>query len=362
MKKLILTTLLTSLYSTSAHAHGESHYRPKINGFGAHGDINLINAANYDSDARSSEFNDISTHSHTDIYYNFNDATSLNAAVQLTHEHAHSHGNNDPADNTTFQHHGIRLKEFFLEHKFGKANIYAGKIAPMVAFDYHDYPLVWAHEAAEEYAVEEKLGFGFGYKITDNQTINISTFFADTMLSDSALYSVSNNIDEDDRGAGNTEAFNNFAINYRINLPQLGNTLLNFGYALQKQGAIAESDENILTTGLKKNFSFTKQVNMDVIAEYASDINADGRAGRRIFYYNLGTRLNYDKAFLATNITDKDSNEAHPRTKYYNFAVGYEVMKDVEASVGWKAEDAKAERTESVMLMLSYKFDICPCD
>jgi hypothetical protein len=361
MRKLLLSTIL--LYSPTAFAHGDEHYKPAIKGFGAYGDINLIDNFGYDADRRSNEFNEISTHTHATVYYNFNEATSINSMVELAHQHSHSHGTNDPADNKLFEQQGITIKELYLEHKSGKANFYAGKITPVVTFHYDDYPLVWAHEPAEEYATQQKLGFGFGYQLTARQSVNLSTFFADTtVLSDSALASVSNNIDEDDGSAGNTEAFNNFAFNYKIKLPELNNTLLSFGYAFQKQGNISESDENLTTVGLKKYIELGEDLDLDIIAEYVNELNSGGRTGRRITYYNFGSRLNYGKAFLATNITDKDSNEEHPRAKFYNFAAGYEILPDIEASLGWKAEDEKGNRTESAVAMLSYKFDICPCE
>jgi hypothetical protein len=199
--------------------------------------------------------------------------------------------------------------------------------------------------------------------LTQNQSINFSSFFTDTtFMSDSAFYSESSNVDEDDSGAGNTEAFNNFAVNYQINMPRLNNTLFNVGYAFQKQGRASQDDENATTLGLKKNFNFNENLNMDVLAEYAQELNSGGTVDRRIRYGNIGTRLNYDKAFFSTTVTKKDSNSDHHRKKYYSFAVGYEVMKDVEASIGWNAADAKSERTESVMFTLGYKFDICPCE
>jgi hypothetical protein len=127
MKKLLLGSALAALYASNSYAHGDEHYKPEINGFGGHGDINLIAASNYKSDFISEEYNEISTHSHADVYYNFNDNTSLNAAVQLAHIHGHHHGDANPTDDKFMQEHGIELKKFYIEHEIGKANLYAAR-------------------------------------------------------------------------------------------------------------------------------------------------------------------------------------------------------------------------------------------
>ena len=391
----MLALLSAPVYAAGGHDHGSHSKGDK--GFYSHVDIKIHFDRIVDAEEASEEFDEAYTHSHMELGMRFNSKLSVNANIKLEgepagHHHGHGHAEeeehhdeeegehhdeeegehheNEVATDKLFDDHPLLVEQLTINFDDEHYSLYAGKFNPVVGFDYHNFPGMYGYHVIESYVIRERIGIGakLNHDAGDfgRHTLNVSSFFADTVLSDSVVHA-RGNTSKDDGGISNTEDFQSFAISlggtdfYSLDNNVAEGLTYGLGYAKQAAGAGNAEDETRYSASLAYTQKLTKDIEADLIAEHMQINHLGGENGHDRSYTTVGLGLDYKNWNLGTTYThinnDADEADEGHDGHIYQVSVGYRFSNGLGLSIGYQKSDEENEEKERIGTLVSYSYD-----
>ena len=384
----MLVLLSAPVYGAGGHDHGDHSKGGK--GFYSHVDVKTHFDRIVDADKASEEFDEAYTHSHMELGMRFNSKLSINANIKIEGEpagHHHGHGAEEEehhdeeegehheeaaaaATDKMFDDHPLLIEQITVNFDDEHYSLYAGKFNPVVGFDYHNFPGMFGYQIIESYVIRERIGFGAKLKHDagdlGRHTLNFSTFFADTSLSDSLLHA-RGNTSKEDGGISNTEDFQSFSVSlggtdfYSLDNNIAEGLTYGLGYARQAAGKGNAEDETRYSVSLGYTQKLTKNIEADLITEHMQIDHLGGENGHDRSYTTVGLGLDYKNWNLGTTYThinnDADEVDEGHDGHIYQVSIGYTFSNGIGLSIGYKKSDEDNEEKERIGTTVSYTYD-----
>ena len=384
----MLVLLSAPVYAAGGHDHGDHSKGGK--GFYSHVDVKTHFDRIVDADEASEEFDEAYTHSHMELGMRFNSKLSINANIKIEGEpagHHHGHGAEEEehhdeeegehheeaaaaATDKMFDDHPLLIEQITVNFDDEHYSLYAGKFNPVVGFDYHNFPGMFGYQIIESYVIRERIGFGAKLKHDagdlGRHTLNFSTFFADTSLSDSLLHA-RGNTSKEDGGISNTEDFQSFSVSlggtdfYSLDNNIAEGLTYGLGYARQAAGKGNAEDETRYSVSLGYTQKLTKNIEADLITEHMQIDHLGGENGHDRSYTTVGLGLDYKNWNVGTTYThinnDADEADEGHDGHIYQVSLGYTFSNGIGLSIGYKKSDEDNEEKERIGTTVSYSYD-----
>ena len=391
----MLVLLSAPVYGAGGHDHGDHSKGGK--GFYSHVDVKTHFDRIVDADEASEEFDEAYTHSHMELGMRFNSKLSINANIKIEGEpagHHHGHGAEEEehhdeeegehheeegehheeaaaaATDKMFDDHPLLIEQITVNFDDEHYSLYAGKFNPVVGFDYHNFPGMFGYQIIESYVIRERIGFGAKLKHDagdlGRHTLNFSTFFADTSLSDSLLHA-RGNTSKEDGGISNTEDFQSFSVSlggtdfYSLDNNIAEGLTYGLGYARQAAGKGNAEDETRYSVSLGYTQKLTKDIEADLITEHMQIDHLGGENGHDRSYTTVGLGLDYKNWNVGTTYThinnDADEADEGHDGHIYQVSLGYTFSNGIGLSIGYKKSDEDNEEKERIGTTVSYSYD-----
>lgn len=384
----LLVLLSAPVYAAGGHDHGDHSKGGK--GFYSHVDVKTHFDRIVDADEASEEFDEAYTHSHMELGMRFNSKLSINANIKIEGEpagHHHGHGAEEEehhdeeegehheeaaaaATDKMFDDHPLLIEQITVNFDDEHYSLYAGKFNPVVGFDYHNFPGMFGYQIIESYVIRERIGFGAKLKHDagdlGRHTLNFSTFFADTSLSDSLLHA-RGNTSKEDGGISNTEDFQSFSVSlggtdfYSLDNNIAEGLTYGLGYARQAAGKGNAEDETRYSVSLGYTQKLTKDIEADLITEHMQIDHLGGENGHDRSYTTVGLGLDYKNWNVGTTYThinnDADEADEGHDGHIYQVSLGYTFSNGIGLSIGYKKSDEDNEEKERIGTTVSYSYD-----
>ena len=384
----MLVLLSAPVYAAGGHDHGDHSKGGK--GFYSHVDVKTHFDRIVDADKASEEFDEAYTHSHMELGMRFNSKLSINANIKIEGEpagHHHGHGAEEEehhdeeegehheeaaaaATDKMFDDHPLLIEQITVNFDDEHYSLYAGKFNPVVGFDYHNFPGMFGYQIIESYVIRERIGFGAKLKHDagdlGRHTLNFSTFFADTSLSDSLLHA-RGNTSKEDGGISNTEDFQSFSVSlggadfYSLDNNIAEGLTYGLGYARQAAGKGNAEDETRYSVSLGYTQKLTKDIEADLITEHMQIDHLGGENGHDRSYTTVGLGLDYKNWNVGTTYThinnDADEADEGHDGHIYQVSLGYTFSNGIGLSIGYKKSDEDNEEKERIGTTVSYSYD-----
>ena len=384
----MLVLLSAPVYAAGGHDHGDHSKGGK--GFYSHVDVKTHFDRIVDADKASEEFDEAYTHSHMELGMRFNSKLSINANIKIEGEpagHHHGHGAEEEehhdeeegehheeaaaaATDKMFDDHPLLIEQITVNFDDEHYSLYAGKFNPVVGFDYHNFPGMFGYQIIESYVIRERIGFGAKLKHDagdlGRHTLNFSTFFADTALSDSLLHA-RGNTSKEDGGISNTEDFQSFSVSlggtdfYSLNNNIAEGLTYGLGYARQAAGKGNAEDETRYSVSLGYTQKLTKDIVAELITEHMQIDHLGGENGHDRSYTTVGLGLDYKNWNVGTTYThinnDADEADEGHDGHIYQVSLGYTFSNGIGLSIGYKKSDEDNEEKERIGTTVSYSYD-----
>ena len=384
----MLVLLSAPVYAAGGHDHGDHSKGGK--GFYSHVDVKTHFDRIVDADEASEEFDEAYTHSHMELGMRFNSKLSINANIKIEGEpagHHHGHGAEEEehhdeeegehheeaaaaATDKMFDDHPLLIEQITVNFDDEHYSLYAGKFNPVVGFDYHNFPGMFGYQIIESYVIRERIGFGAKLKHDagdlGRHTLNFSTFFADTSLSDSLLHA-RGNTSKEDGGISNTEDFQSFSVSlggtdfYSLDNNIAEGLTYGLGYARQAAGKGNAEDETRYSVSLGYTQKLTKEIEADLITEHMQIDHLGGENGHDRSYTTVGLGLDYKNWNVGTTYThinnDADEADEGHDGHIYQVSLGYTFSNGIGLSIGYKKSDEDNEEKERIGTTVSYSYD-----
>ena len=384
----MLALLSAPVYAAGGHDHGDHSKGGK--GFYSHVDVKTHFDRIVDADEASEEFDEAYTHSHMELGMRLNSKLSINANIKIEGEpagHHHGHGAEEEehhdeeegehheeaataATDKMFDDHPLLIEQITVNFDDEHYSLYAGKFNPVVGFDYHNFPGMFGYQIIESYVIRERIGFGAKLKHDagdlGRHTLNVSTFFADTSLSDSLLHA-RGNTSKEDGGISNTEDFQSFSVSlggtdfYSLDNNIAEGLTYGLGYARQAAGKGNAEDETRYSVSLGYTQKLTKDIEADLITEHMQIDHLGGENGHDRSYTTVGLGLDYKNWNVGTTYThinnDADEADEGHDGHIYQVSLGYTFSNGIGLSIGYKKSDEDNEEKERIGTTVSYSYD-----
>ena len=384
----MLVLLSAPVYAAGGHDHGDHSKGGK--GFYSHVDVKTHFDRIVDADEANEEFDEAYTHSHMELGMRFNSKLSINANIKIEGEpagHHHGHGAEEEehhdeeegehheeaaaaATDKMFDDHPLLIEQITVNFDDEHYSLYAGKFNPVVGFDYHNFPGMFGYQIIESYVIRERIGFGAKLKHDagdlGRHTLNFSTFFADTSLSDSLLHA-RGNTSKEDGGISNTEDFQSFSVSlggtdfYSLDNNIAEGLTYGLGYARQAAGKGNAEDETRYSVSLGYTQKLTKDIEADLITEHMQIDHLGGENGHDRSYTTVGLGLDYKNWNVGTTYThinnDADEADEGHDGHIYQVSLGYTFSNGIGLSIGYKKSDEDNEEKERIGTTVSYSYD-----
>ena len=384
----MLVLLSAPVYAAGGHDHGDHSKGGK--GFYSHVDVKTHFDRIVDAEKSSEEFDEAYTHSHMELGMRFNSKLSINANIKIEGEpagHHHGHGAEEEehhdeeegehheeaaaaATDKMFDDHPLLIEQITVNFDDEHYSLYAGKFNPVVGFDYHNFPGMFGYQIIESYVIRERIGFGAKLKHDagdlGRHTLNFSTFFADTSLSDSLLHA-RGNTSKEDGGISNTEDFQSFSVSlggtdfYSLDNNIAEGLTYGLGYARQAAGKGNAEDETRYSVSLGYTQKLTKDIEADLITEHMQIDHLGGENGHDRSYTTVGLGLDYKNWNVGTTYThinnDADEADEGHDGHIYQVSLGYTFSNGIGLSIGYKKSDEDNEEKERIGTTVSYSYD-----
>jgi hypothetical protein len=387
----MLALLSAPVYAAGGHDHGSHSKGDK--GFYSHVDVKIHFDRIVDAEEASEEFDEAYTHSHMELGMRLNSKLSINANIKIEgepagHHHGHGHGEEEEehheeeegehheeeaaatATDKLFDDHPLLIEQITVNFDDEHYSLYAGKFNPVVGFDYHNFPGMFGYQIIESYVIRERIGLGAKLKHDagdfGRHTLNVSTFFADTTLSDSLLHA-RGNTSKEDGGISNTEDFQSFSVSlggtdfYSLDNNIAEGLTYGLGYAKQAAGKGNAEDETRYSVSLGYTQKLTKDIEADVITEHMQINHLGGENGHDRSYTTVGLGLDYKSWNLGTTYThinnDADEADEGHDGHIYQVSVGYTFSNGIGLSIGYKKSDEDNEEKERIGTLVSYSYN-----
>ena len=229
---------------------------------------------------------------------------------------------------------------------------------------------MYGYHVIESYVIRERIGIGakLNHDAGDfgRHTLNVSSFFADTVLSDSVIHA-RGNTSKDDGGISNTEDFQSFAISlggtdfYSLDNNIAEGLTYGLGYARQAAGKGNAEDETRYSVSLGYTQKLTKNIEADLITEHMQIDHLGGENGHDRSYTTVGLGLDYKNWNVGTTYThinnDADEADEGHDGHIYQVSLGYTFSNGIGLSIGYKKSDEDNEEKERIGTLVSYSYD-----
>lgn len=309
----------------------------------------------------------------TDEYNNLFFRTEVAPTLQLN-EHFYIDGvavlegiqDRDPNESNAFDNEGIFIEEIKLNYQNGPWTAWAGKFNPGFGIAWDFGRGIWGEDFAEDYEITEKLGFGGGYTVEDDNlgthTFAVNTFFADTTFLSSSVITKRDKLTENDGGTSNTEDFSSFVISLEgENLGGIENLYYKLGYRSQSAGDVnvgADRETGYVIT-LGHVFPITEDVEIDALAEYADISNFDtGTDDNRYTTLSIITRFaegwNVTTAYTARDIDVSGGSDMNDHL--LQISGGYDFGQGTTAEIGWRNSEENNMDTDIIGGLIRHNF------
>ncbi len=365
----LLMILAQSAYAAEGHDH---HNHGDKEGFYAHVEATVVYESIYSAPEASEEVEQTYSHSHMELGYRFNKNFSIDSNIKIEGEpagHAHGGGAARTGDQF-FDAHPLVVEQLTLTYENDGLNIYAGKFNPELGFNYHSWPGLFGYQVAEGYMLKEHIGLGtkFSHDAGDYgvHTLNVSTFFKDTVLSGSLMHNRGSK-SKSDGGLANNEEFKSYAISlggkdfYSLDNSLAEGFSYKLGYAKQAAGTGNEKAETRFVTSLAYKQDLTKNLATRVFVERMAIDHLSGESAHDRIHTTVGFSFDYKGWNLGGTHTDIN-NEAGEEDENHDgyigqISVGYTFKNGINLSVGYKQSEEENERKDRVGTKIAYNLE-----
>lgn len=383
----IVLALTTPAYAGSGHNHGNhsghnhgGHDHDKHEEvddvFNGHLDVKVHLDRIVDAAEADEEFDEVYTHSHLQFRVAINPSVSLLSNIKFEGEPAgHAHGHDEEEEEEVhgdrfFDDHPLLVEHLTLNYDQGDYSFYIGKFSPVVGFDYHNFPGIFAYQTIESYAIRERVGLGARLNFGDHaqHSLNLSSFFTDTTLFSNSIFHERGRTRKDDGGVSNTENPQSFALSLSgSSIGRSDHDLDNglsyrLGYADQAAGINNEEDETRYSGSLGYRHKLTDDLNLHYIVEHMAIDHLGGEAAHDRSYTTIGFGIDYDRWNIGATYTSIN-NKAEEEDESHNggisqLSVGYTFGTGIGLSIGYQRADEDGEVADRVGALLSYSYDL----
>lgn len=248
-------------------------------------------------------------------------------------------------------------QNLFVQRLFAVVNaaplhLYGGKIHPRFGMGWYSTPGLYGSDLAEEYELQEKLGFGIRADIRTlgRHRLTLETFQADTSFLSGTLVPGPQPGDPqvkrqarrslESGGVSNTGSLDSFAAALSSRrLPGLEGLTTDIGWAMQKASPLDVRDEYSWVAGATWQFPLTKATSLAPLAEFTS-IKGQAGANRDTDYLTLAANLRIDAIWaIAVHTTERfvrDYAIGDYRTDWMAGAgVAYDLGERFKDSIRW---------------------------
>lgn len=266
----------------------------------------------------------------TDVYasataeLNYNFGNGFSAFAEVTFESV-----TDPVDNRAFEDMGLYIGALGVTYATDKFSVTAGKFAPAFGMAWDEAPGFYGADFAEDYELGEALGASVEYAIAGDHTLTASVFYADTTALSDSWGTKRGRTTLAAGGAGNTEKFNNFALQLS---GSFGETSYNLSARKLSAGLGDVSDETGVSLGLAHTLDFAGN-ELTVMTEFARFSGFGGTADD-VTYATFGAAYGFGNYTLNAAYTARNG-VGGLNDKLGSFGVDYDFGNDLTASVGY---------------------------
>jgi len=355
----------------AAEGHDHHNHADKA-GFYAHLDATILYESIYAAPEASEEVEQTYSHSHMELGYRFNKNFSIDSNIKLEGEpagHAHGAGALRTGDQF-FDAHPLIIEKLTLSYESDGLKVYAGKFNPELGFDYHSWPGLFGYQVAEGYMLKEHIGLGtkLSHDAGDYgvHTLNVSTFFKDTLLSGSLMHNRGSR-NKSDGGLANTEKFNSYAVSlagrdfYSLKNDLAEGLSYKLGYARQAPGSGNEKPETRFVASLGYKQPLTKNLSTRVFLERMSISHLGGEARHDRIHTTIGFKFDYKNWNIGGTHTDinNEAGEADENHDGYigQISLGYTFQNGINVSLGYKQSEEENERKDRIGTKISYDIE-----
>ena len=399
-------------FAEDNHDHGA--HSKSGSGFYGYLDAHIQADSHLDGDWLSKRFSEVYSHSHLELGYRLKSGFSVNANIKLEgepsgHAHGHGHGADEHAEeerededhededhededhededhededhvaekahpaaahDKVFKDHPLFIGTLTFNYDSEAFSAYIGKFNPVVGFNYHDFPGMYISQTVEHYGIRERVGFGMEVRqdLEDygQHSLHVSSFFADTALSDSVLRQRGNNSKEDG-GASNTEEFESYSISvagkdfYSLDNNIVEGLSYRVGHATQAAADNNSRDEYRYSVSVGYKHIFSRNLNARLVTEHMAINNLGGEKSHDRSYNIMALRFNYKSWNWGTAYTFIDNTAEEEKENHdghiVELSAGYKFDNGVSLDVGYKRADEENEESERISSVIKYSYE-----
>ncbi|MEK9684360.1 MAG: hypothetical protein VW226_07425 [Rhodospirillaceae bacterium] len=374
MKKFLLSLpLFSSLAFPAIAAEGHAHHgHSERKGFYAHLETSVLYESIYSAPEASEEIEQTYSHSHLGLGYRINPNFSIDSIIKLEGEPAgHAHGGEAArTGDQFFDAHPLILEALTLTYRNKALEIYGGKFNPELGFNYHSWPGLFGYQVAEGYMLKEHLGIGakLAHDAGDygRHSINVTSFFKDTLLSGSLLHNRGRR-SKSDGGLANTERLNSYAVSlggqdfFSLDNNFVEGLSYRLGYAKQAAGSGNESPETRFSTSIAYEKRVTANAATRVFVERMAIGHLGGETAHNRIHTTLGFSLDYKNWNIGGTHThiNNDAGEADENHDGYigQISMGYIFENGINISIGYKQSKEENERKDRIGTKIAYNIE-----
>ncbi|MSO65066.1 MAG: hypothetical protein EXQ85_04585 [Alphaproteobacteria bacterium] len=268
------------------------------------------------------------------------------------------------SDDRYFGDHGVYAKTLYLEYDSDRLSLQAGKVAPPFGLAWEEAPSLYGRQFAEDYEVNERIGFVGGLKLVDASTnrkhrLALAAFSHDTTELSRSVIKNRGRRRQAAGGPSNTGDLSSFTAAFDGERWP-GAPSLHYHLALRHlaAGATEVEDERGIALGLQADITTLPDLTVRPLVEYVHLTKADGLARDRD-YWTLGAEARHG-AYLASlsatwRTTDPDGGTASTDLLWQT-SLGRFIAPDIRVELGYRFRDESGLDSHTVGLRLKIDF------
>jgi len=287
--------------------------------------IEIQNDRMYHAQDRDRELNDLYATIEPAISFAFTESFSIESALVFEPVE-----DPDPHESREFSQQGLFVEEIYALWTSGNLSLRAGKINPRFGKAWDLAPGLYGVDFAEDYELTERVGAGASYDLgnadTGSHVLSFETFFADTSHLTRSVFRGRSRVRRDDGGPSNTGRLNSYSVTLEGEaIPAIEGLTYNLGLVYQADGGDGRPESDYVA-GATYAFSVTDTLDLEFLAEYVLQDNADGEADRARRYLTGSAAALYNDLTVALSYTLRDESIRAARDNndfLFQVSVGY---------------------------------------
>lgn len=343
-----MTKLTSALAATVLVAASQSAYAEGSSRFSGELELEFSGVSTFDAPTAADEINDIYGAVTVALEYDLGGGFTVFSEFILEPVI-------DPVDDRVFEDNGVYVSEFGVSFSNDNFTVGGGKISPAFALAWDAAPGFFGADIAEDYELGEAIGgfvevpFNLG---GGKHTVSASVFYTDTTELSNSFGEERGRITLAAGGAGNTEKFDNFALQFAGNF---GDTEYNLSLRQLSAGVGDVSDETGASLGLQRSFEISGG-DLTLLGEIAR-FNGFGGTVDDVTYGTLGAAYAMDKWVFAASYTGRNG-VGGANDNLASLGVDYDFGNDLVGSFGLsELEEAGAtSRAVAVSIVKVFSF------